>query len=73
MLVIWGRGYAASKAASPLGVWRRWADDAQEPALGCGHFVTKEQPEAVARALGEFFRNAGVPRRDQYGSSRSGG
>ena len=58
VLVIWGRGYAASKAASPLGAWHRWADDVRELALDCGHFVAEEQPEAVAEALDAFFRGA---------------
>ncbi|WP_119458906.1 alpha/beta fold hydrolase [Rhodospirillaceae bacterium SYSU D60014] len=58
VLVIWGRGYAASKAASPAEAWRRWADEVQEVALDCGHFVAEEEPQACAAALGGFLRGS---------------
>jgi haloacetate dehalogenase len=56
MLVVWGRGYEASKGASPAEVWRRWAVDVRDAPLDCGHFVAEEQPEACAAALLGFFR-----------------
>jgi haloacetate dehalogenase len=56
VLVIWGRDYSASKEASPLVVWRRWAGDVQEVALDCGHFIAEEAPDECAEALLTFFR-----------------
>jgi len=55
VLVLWGRGFLAKKAGSPLAVWREWADQATEVALDCGHFVVEEEPAAAAGALEEFF------------------
>ncbi|KZD08399.1 alpha/beta hydrolase [Oceanibaculum pacificum] len=55
VLVLWGRGYLASKAASPSAIWRDWATEVSEVALDCGHFVVEEEPEKAAAALGEFF------------------
>jgi haloacetate dehalogenase len=55
VLVLWGRGFLAKKAGSPLAVWREWADRATEVALDCGHFVVEEQPTVAAKALQEFF------------------
>ncbi|HTO83846.1 MAG TPA: alpha/beta hydrolase [Methylomirabilota bacterium] len=55
MLVVWGRGYKASAAASPAAVWRRWADDVREAPLDCGHFVAEEAAEDCAAALLRFF------------------
>lgn len=51
-LLVWGRRYFG---ASPLPVWRRWADDVREVALDCGHFVAEEEPEATAAALRDFL------------------
>ena len=56
VLVIWGRDYSASKEASPLVVWRRWADDVREVPLDCGHFIAEEAPDECAAALLTFFR-----------------
>ncbi|MGE0118123.1 MAG: alpha/beta fold hydrolase [Dongiaceae bacterium] len=55
VLVVWGRGYSASKEESPLVVWRRWADDVRDVPLDCGHFIAEEAPEACADALLDFF------------------
>jgi len=55
MLVVWGRGFLAGQAESPLSVWRDWADDVREVALDCGHFVAEEEPDACAAALHDFF------------------
>jgi len=55
VLVLWGRRYLSSKTASPIGAWRRWADDVREVAFDCGHFLAEEAPEECASALAEFF------------------
>ncbi len=55
VLLLWGRGYLARKAASPLAAWQRWAEDVREASFDCGHFVAEEAPEGCASALGEFF------------------
>jgi haloacetate dehalogenase len=55
VLVLWGRRYLAAKTASPVAAWRRWADEVEEAALDCGHFLAEEQPEACADALLRFF------------------
>src|SRR6185437_3391272 len=55
VLVLWGRHYLSPRAGSPLAVWRRWADDAREVALDCGHFIAEEAPEDCAAALASFF------------------
>lgn len=55
VLVIWGKGYLAAKADSPLATWQRWASDVRERALECGHFVAEEEPEACGTALRGFF------------------
>jgi haloacetate dehalogenase len=58
VLVLWaGRG-GASRFASPLEVWREWAEDVRGHALECGHFLPEERPEEIGRALGDFFRGA---------------
>jgi len=53
VLVMWALRYLSSQ--SPLSTWQRWADDTQEVALDCGHFVAEEQPQACAKALADFF------------------
>ena len=55
VLVIWGRGYSAS-AGSPATVWRQWADQVDDVALDCGHFLAEERPMECAEALLSFFR-----------------
>ena len=55
VLVLWGRRYLSSRAASPLAAWRNWADDARELAIDCGHFVAEEAPEDCAASLTAFF------------------
>ncbi len=60
VLVLWGARYLASKTASPLGAWRRWAEDVREVAVDCGHFIAEEAPEDCAAALAAFFSEAGA-------------
>jgi haloacetate dehalogenase len=55
VLVVWGRDYSASKEASPIVVWRRWAEDVREVPLNCGHFIAEEAPDECAAALLSFF------------------
>ena len=55
VLVVWGRDYSVTGAASPIETWRHWADDVAEVPLDCGHFVAEEQPEECAEALERFF------------------
>jgi haloacetate dehalogenase len=55
VLVLWSRSYLAPKAASPVAIWRRWADHVEEAAVDGGHFLAEEQPEACAGALLRFF------------------
>ncbi len=59
VMVVWGRGYLAKKSATPLAAWKRWAEDASETALECGHFVAEEEPEACVAALVNFFERSG--------------
>jgi haloacetate dehalogenase len=54
-LVLWGTRYLAGQAASPLDIWRPWAEDVRDVALDCGHFLAEEQPDACAAALTTFF------------------
>ena len=61
VLVIWGRGYLAEQASSPLEAWRGWADQVSEAVLDCGHFVAEEEPAACAEALTRFFAAAATP------------
>jgi pimeloyl-ACP methyl ester carboxylesterase len=55
VVVVWGRGYLADQASSPLEAWRPWADQVSEVVLDCGHFVAEEEPAACADALTRFF------------------
>ena len=55
VLVLWGRDYHATKAGSPLEIWRDWATDARDVPLDCGHFLVEEKPEESAEALAAFF------------------
>ena len=56
-LLLWGRHYLTPKGASPLEIWRQWADDIRDTSLPCGHLVAEEQPEACAAALADFFQS----------------
>ena len=56
--VLWARGYHTTNEASPLTVWRRWADDVSEVSFPCGHFIAEECPHECADALIAFFSEA---------------
>lgn len=55
VLLMWSTGYLSDKAKSPLGSWRKWADDVSEVAIDCGHFIVEEEPQLAAEAMLEFF------------------
>lgn len=57
VLILWGRGYLGDKAKSPKQTWEKWAEDVEEIALDCGHFIVEEEPQAALEALLEFFQN----------------
>lgn len=52
VFVPWGARYTGSP---PLDTWRKWAEDARELRLDCGHFIAEEEPAACAAALRAFF------------------
>jgi haloacetate dehalogenase len=56
MMLLWGRNYLTTKSASPLDIWRPWADDIRDTSLNCGHFLAEEQPQECAAALAGFFQ-----------------
>jgi len=58
VLILWARRYLSSKIASPVAVWRKWADDVREVALDCGHFIAEEEPLECAQAMTAFFSTA---------------
>jgi haloacetate dehalogenase len=54
-LVLWSDRYLTAKAASPLEVWRSWADDVREVVFDCGHFIAEERAEECSAALLNFL------------------
>ena len=52
--VIWGNA-GATGGATPLDVWRNWAENCSGLGLPTGHFVPEEAPEEVAQDLIAFF------------------
>ncbi len=59
MLVLWGNaGIPADTPdpeASPLAIWRRWADDVRGTAIDSGHFLAEENPGATLDRLVPFL------------------
>lgn len=55
VLALWGGAGIPAQGASPLDVWRRWADDVRGRAIEAGHFLPEENPDATADALLCFF------------------
>lgn len=55
LLALWGDGGFPSHGASPLEVWRDWAESVEGRALACGHFLPEEAPDETAAALIDFF------------------
>ena len=57
LLVLWGESGIAAKGASPLDVWKLWAEDVRGESFECGHFLAEEKPDETARALLDYFLN----------------
>lgn len=70
LLVLWGAEGFVGRAYDVVDVWRKYATDVRGQALGCGHFLAEEEPEATLTAVGDFLavdltgdeRRAGPPR-----------
>ena len=57
LLALWGAAGIPSEAESdPLATWREWATDVRGFAVDCGHYLPEESPDAVSKALIEFFK-----------------
>jgi haloacetate dehalogenase len=52
VLVHWG---SEDMTDSPLGVWRRWADDVRGGPLRSGHFLPEEAPDELVASLRDFL------------------
>lgn len=59
VLALYGARGLAADAARPGKIWRQWADDVQEQAVDCGHFVMEERPQCTFTALSRFFAHDG--------------
>jgi haloacetate dehalogenase len=55
LLVLWGAKGVIEKCYDVLAVWRERAVDVRGTALGCGHFLAEEAPEATTAELLAFF------------------
>ena len=57
LLALWGAaGLPANAQHGPLATWQQWASDVRGLAIDCGHFMPEESPDAVSKALIEFFK-----------------
>jgi haloacetate dehalogenase len=57
MLALWGAtGLPSNAQDGPLATWQQWAKDVRGRAINCGHFMPEENPDAVSKALIEFFK-----------------
>jgi haloacetate dehalogenase len=57
MLALWGAtGIPPAAETGPLATWREWATDVRGAAIDCGHYLPEESPDAVSKALIEFFK-----------------
>jgi haloacetate dehalogenase len=45
-----------ARRASPIEIWRRWADRVEGAPIDAGHLLAEEAPEAVLAAIGPFLR-----------------
>ena len=54
-LVLWGGSGLPAKGASPLAVWRDWAQDVRGEAIDAGHFLPEENADATLAALLTFL------------------
>jgi len=55
VLTLWGATGIAQSGDTPLAVWQRWSETCLGAGIPGGHFLPEEAPEAVAKALVEFF------------------
>lgn len=59
LLVIWAKRDDLERLyGDPLEVWRAWATAPSGAAIDCGHHMSEEQPEELARLLCSFFSTA---------------
>lgn len=56
VLVLWPQAQVPAGAASPLDLWRRWADDVGGKALEGGHLLPEQSSEQVVEELLAFLR-----------------
>jgi haloacetate dehalogenase len=61
LLALWGRRGLLEHAYDVLAVWREWADHVEGHSVDASHFLAEDEPEQVARALGDFFTAVGRP------------
>ncbi len=54
-LVLWGELGFVGQAYDVLGVWQKYAADVSGHAIGGGHFLPEEQPDATLAALRDFL------------------
>jgi haloacetate dehalogenase len=55
VLALWGDRGLPAASPDPLGLWRPYAPDATGQAIGGGHFLPEENPQATCDALMAFF------------------
>jgi haloacetate dehalogenase len=59
LLVLWSkRDDLEALYGNPLEIWTGWADDVRGHGIDCGHHMAEEAPEALAKALVQFFSPA---------------
>ncbi|CAB3810027.1 alpha/beta fold hydrolase [Paraburkholderia fynbosensis] len=55
VLVLWSRRERAGQIATPIDIWRNWADDVSGCGIGGGHLLPEESHEEVLRELVPFL------------------
>jgi len=55
LLALWGDAGIPAAGASPLDVWKAWANDVRGQVIAGGHFLPEESPEPTLQALMDFF------------------
>ena len=59
LLVLWSlRDDLEQLYGDPLLIWRNWALDVQGRGIDSGHHIAEKAPEALTRALADFFEDA---------------